>query len=179
MPKQPENIGSWIFNSKKFCDFKIICNGKTFECHKIVLSCQSDVFDTMFANMNMAEAKSGEVEVNDIKAEVMETMLYFLYNQEIKDTKLITGQLLLAADKYNIANLVKLCCQQLKIKLSIENALAILLCADLTNQQDLINAASEFMRKNAGKLVKTSFWIQKEKTNPKLINDLFSKAFLK
>ena len=173
-----ECLGSVMLNTKKFMDFKIICEDKTFECHKAVLSSQSDVFDAMFTNMNMNEANSGEVEIEDFKADAIETMIDFLYKQEIKDD-LINTQLLLAADKYNIKKLMKLCCQKLKMKLSIENALDILLCADLTNQQDLINAASEFLRKNAGKLVKTSFWIQKEKTNPKLINDLFSKAFLK
>ena len=56
-----------------------------------------------------------------------ETMLYFLYNEEIKDDKLINPNLLFAADKYNIAKLVKICIQHLKKNLSKENALDILL----------------------------------------------------
>ena len=56
-----------------------------------------------------------------------ETMLYFLYNEEIKDDKLINPNLLFAADKYNIAKLVKICIQHLKTNLSKENALDILL----------------------------------------------------
>ena len=65
----------------------------------------------MFTNVNMIEAKSGEVEIDDIEADVMETMLHFLYNEEIKDTKLINTSLLLAADKYNIVRLMKICIQ--------------------------------------------------------------------
>ena len=56
-----------------------------------------------------------------------ETMLYFLYNEEIKDDKLINPNLLFAADKYNIAKLVKICILHLKTNLSKENALDILL----------------------------------------------------
>ena len=53
-----------MFNSKKFVDFKIKCGTKTFECHKNVLACHSDVFEAMFTNIDMNEARSGEVEIN-------------------------------------------------------------------------------------------------------------------
>ena len=63
---EPEILGSKLFLDKEFVDLKIICKGKTFECHKNVLSCQSDVFKTMFLNMNTDEAKSGQVKIKDI-----------------------------------------------------------------------------------------------------------------
>ena len=63
---EPEILGSKLFLDKEFVDLKIICKGKTFECHKNVLSCQSDVFKTMFLNMNTNEAKSGQVKIKDI-----------------------------------------------------------------------------------------------------------------
>ena len=68
MEREPEAeiLGSKLFLDKEFVDLKIICKGKTFECHKNVLSCQSDVFKTMFLNMNMDEAKSGQVKIKDI-----------------------------------------------------------------------------------------------------------------
>ena len=73
-----------LFADKEHCDVKIICDGKTFECHKLVLSCRSDVFKTMFKNeSDMAEANSGEVEIKDVDEETMETFLYFIYNDKI------------------------------------------------------------------------------------------------
>ena len=59
-----------MFNSKEFTDFKIICGANTFECHKTVLACQSDVFRAMLMNLNMTEAKSGQVEIKDIHGHV-------------------------------------------------------------------------------------------------------------
>lgn len=61
-----EGLGNKLCLAKEFMDLKIICKGKTFECHKNVLSCQSDVFKTMLLNMNTDEAKSGEVKIKDI-----------------------------------------------------------------------------------------------------------------
>ena len=55
-------IRSKLFLAKESMDLKIIC----FECHKNVLICQSDVFETMFLNMKMDEAKSGQVKIKDI-----------------------------------------------------------------------------------------------------------------
>ena len=66
-----EALGRKLFLEKEFMDLKIICKGKTFECHKTVLSCQSDVFKTMLLNKNMDEAKSGEVKIKDINGKFL------------------------------------------------------------------------------------------------------------
>ena len=172
-------LGSVIFKAKKFTDFKIICGGKTFECHKVILGCQSDVFEAMFTNMNLTEANSGEVTIDDIDPNAMETMLDFLYHEEIKNANLINTKLLFAADKYNIGKLVETCIQHLKSNISEENALDILLTADLTNKTDLLEAASKFCLKNQEKLVKIKSWNDMEKINPKFILELISKVYFR
>ena len=42
--KLPEKLGKIFVQENEFTDVKIICDGRTFECHKLVLSCQSEVF---------------------------------------------------------------------------------------------------------------------------------------
>ena len=168
-----KTLVSKLFLDKEFMDLKITCNGKTLECHRVVLSCQSDVFRTMFLNMDMKEAKSGEIEINDISSETMETFLYYLYHEEVEE-KVVDTNLLFAADKYNIAGLVKVCNEYLKSNLSVENCLDVLLSAHLMNQKELFRAASDFVIKNKGKLARTNAWKEMEETNPKLINNIFS-----
>ena len=92
-----------LFADKELCDVKIICNGKKFECHKLVLSCRSEVFKTMFKNdSDTAEANSGEVEIKDFDDKTMETFLHFIYNDKIVDEKLIDTRLLHISEKYNV-----------------------------------------------------------------------------
>ena len=158
-------LGKKLFEAKSTFDLKIICNEKTFECHKNVLCCQSDVFETMFLNMNMAEAKSGVVKIDDFKAEVIDTLLYFLYHEEVKYTKMINTELLSAAEKYNIPELLEVCTKYLKQNLSFENALDVLVAAHLTNQKTLFDAASDFTYKNRDKVVKTTAWEEFQRTN--------------
>jgi hypothetical protein len=64
---------------EKNSDIKVICDGKTIVCHKNVLGSQSDVFEIMFLNMDsMTEAKSGEIKIEDFKAETIETFIYYV-----------------------------------------------------------------------------------------------------
>ena len=37
-----------LYMKKELSDIKLICGREIFECHKLILSCQSDVFETMF-----------------------------------------------------------------------------------------------------------------------------------
>ena len=69
-----------LYLDGKFSDIKIFCEDKIFYCHKVILSSQSEVFRSMLTNVDMVEASSGEIKIVDIAANVMETLLYYLYN---------------------------------------------------------------------------------------------------
>merc|ERR1711890_83410 len=83
--KKEENylkLHEQLFMKKNLSDVKLVCDGKTFECHKLVLSCQSDVFEAMFKN-EMVESESGEVKIKDVKADALENMVYFMYHDKV------------------------------------------------------------------------------------------------
>ena len=172
--KSDKPLAKKLFLDKKFTDFKIKCQGKIYECHRCILGSQSNVFEAMF-NMDMKEGASGEVEINDVTTETMDILLYYLYHEEVEDTKLVDTNLLFAAEKYNVPGLLKLCVKHLKASLSMDNVLDILLSAHLIpNQEDLFNTASIFVYENKGKLTKTMEWKEMMETNPKLIANVLS-----
>ena len=175
-PALKENpiLGNKLFMAKNTFDLKIICEGKILECHKSVLCCRSDVLNVMFSNDEMIEAQSREVKINDIQADTMETFLYFLYHDQVQDTKMINAKLLRAAHKYNVPELMEVCTEYLKKNLSFENATDVLVSSHLTDQKNLFEIASDFIRKNVGKLVKTNAWEEFKKTNPTMAIEIFS-----
>ena len=67
-------------------DLKVNCQGTIFDVHKVVLSCQSDVFGTMLdvGKWKKLETKNGEVKIDDVKPEVMETLIYFIYYDAVQ-----------------------------------------------------------------------------------------------
>ena len=97
-----------------------------------------------------------------------------MYFQKVEDDKKVNVDLLIAADKYLVKGLLDFCTKFLESNLSVENALDVLFKAELVNQKTLFHAASKFVRKNLGKVNKTSAWEEMLKKNPTLIANLFS-----
>ena len=120
----------------------------------------------------MSEARSGVLEIVDFKAETVETMMYFVYNDSVLDEKMINSDLLRLAEKYNVKSLVEYCVEHLEENLSLENALDVLVASHLTNQKSLFDATSNFVYANKENLVKTESWKEIMEVNPKLANDV-------
>ena len=140
------------------------------------MSCAAEAtfLTLLFSNDEMIEAQSKEVEINDIQADTMETFLYFLYHDQVQDVKMINAKLLLAAHKYNVLELMEVCTEYLKKNLSFENATDVLVSSHLTDQKNLFEIASAFIKKNEGKVVKTIAWEEFKKTNPTMAIDIIS-----
>ena len=180
--KQPqlENLINLAENlyATDFSDVKIVCgDGKTFLCHKLVLGCQSEVFKTIFKNKSLMEKQSEgvmKIEEKDVNSDIMEQLLYYVYFQKVEDNKMINADLMIASDKFLVKGLLDFCTRFLESNLSVENALDVLIKAELVNQKTLVDAASKFVLKNLGKVKETSAWEEISKENPALVANLFS-----
>ena len=171
------DLREMLFAEKEFVDVKILCNGKTFECHKIVLSCQSQVFKAMIENKTMVEKEAGvlEFEENDISSDVMEQVVFFLYHDKVENAKMINPDLLHAAVKYNIKGLLDECRKHFESTLSLQNALDILVLSETTNQENLFVTASRFVGKNLGSLEKSNNYQKMVNEDPNMLSRVFFK----
>ena len=91
----------------------------------------------MLNNSDMVEAKSGEIKVPDISPTTMESLLFFIYHDNLDESK-ISGDLMMAADKYNISALYKFCVYYFKNNLTEENAEDVMKLAYLKNEHELL-----------------------------------------
>jgi hypothetical protein len=111
-------------------DFVLKCGGKTFKCHKNILSSRSPVFRGMLA-LGMEEARRGEAEIRDMEPETLGCLLAFIYCGEVEEG--LAGQeaveeLLYAADKYDLGSLV---CNSDDVKwVSSRDPTKVKLCAE-------------------------------------------------
>ena len=69
-----------------------------------MISFSSDVFENMFES-DMEEARQKKVEIRDIKAKTMEKLLEFMYTKILPEQAFLP-ELIFAADKYNVRDLV-------------------------------------------------------------------------
>ena len=179
--KKFQKLNEMLFlNKDSSGDLKINCQGKLFNCHKLVISCQSDAFCKMLNNsgIRMLHVKNGEVKIDDVKPEVMETLIYFIYHDAIQDETKINSELLLAADRYKILGLMYVSAVYLEANLSLENGLDVMISAYITNQKSLFAVASKFVCKNKCGLIKSDFWNEMLTSKPELIGKAFDEAML-
>jgi len=178
----PENylkLPELLFMKKELCDIKLICEGKTFECLKSVLTSRSEVFEAMFkSGTKMVESESGEVKIEDAKADTLENMIYFMYHDKVLDEKMIKADLLILAERYNVQPLTAVCVEYLEENLSLENAVDVLVSANLTNKKALFDVAEQFVWENREILAKTNAWNELSENDPILFNKIM-KAMLK
>ena len=174
-----DNFAGQLYDEKEFVDVKIVCNEKTFACHKAVLACKSEVFKTIIRNKSLTEKQAAvmEIEEKDFNSETMEQVLFYFYHGKVQDTKMINTDLLRAADKYETIGLIDMCAKYLESNLSLENALDVLVAAELTNQTSLFESAAKFVQKSQGKKNKTGAYKEMLEKDPKFIANVMSKMF--
>ena len=171
------NFAGQLHDEKEFVDVKIVCNEKTFDGHKAVLSCRSEVFKTIIRNKSLTEKQAAVMEINenDFNSETMEQVLFYFYHGNVKDNEMINTDLLRAADKYEVVGLMDICAKYLESNLSLENALDVLVAAELTNQKALFESAAKFVKEKPGKKKKTGAYKEMAEKDTKIIAIVMTK----
>lgn len=90
---------------------------RMFQAYKIVLAARSTVFDQIFSNTE----DINKVEINDIREDIFEQLLEYIYTGELKKFNDLPEELIIAADKYQIKDLKDICQQKLISLISFEN----------------------------------------------------------
>ena len=100
-----------------------------------------------------------------------------MYNDNLDETK-VTGDLLIAADYYNVSELVNFCVIQLSINLTEINAAEIMVSSYFTNQKELFCLACKFVSKQKldGKFLKKEALEKMKEKDPNLAWKMVTEA---
>ena len=158
-------------------DVKICCEDQMFNCHKLILGGQSKVFKNMLFNNDMVEATSGEIKIVDTPANVIKRVLFYIYHEFLEPT-MITHDLLVAADRYDIQDLVNICVNFMKENLNDLNVVKIMTSAYLTNQKELFRMACKFVFKQGAddQIAPIETWKEFRKKDPMLATKMLEEA---
>jgi hypothetical protein len=107
-----------MWDDRVFTDAEVICEGQVFPVHRTVLATASPVFLAAFSG-NMQEAKTARIEIGDASVDAVEALLRHVYTSELKsDCALVVLPL---AHRYQLADLVLQCCEEVIQTLSAEH----------------------------------------------------------
>jgi hypothetical protein len=149
-PSLAENIEKEVH---KFCDFTFECGDQEIPVNRLLLAARSRVFSVMFSE-NFQEAKTGRTIIKDVDQESLEALVKFCHTNNLDEVDLTTD-LLAAANKYMIPELVEKCEEHLSKTMSADNAIDYFLAACLHEANNLRTASKKFITKNLDKVKKT------------------------
>jgi speckle-type POZ protein len=159
----------------KFADFVFKMENEKIPAHRVILAAGSPVFAAMFQH-DMEENRTNETEITDVTPAAFKALLQFIYTGHCEVGNL-AEQLLVAANKYDIQDLKEICADELRMKMTVGNAVRLLVLSDLHQAEDLKDDAMRFINKNAPAVIKTHSWANFPETHQHLIRELYNKLF--
>ena len=143
-----------LFNSETFSDVQIVLdNNEKIFAHKCILSSRNIVFEAMLKNNSFKEAQENTIKIVDFSADVINELIFFIYTGTAPKANTIAKDLLIAADKYQMPDLKRLCEIEMISSINKENAFDIIKFAVTWDSQSnfLYQRAICFMAHNHGK----------------------------
>lgn len=162
-------LGSML-EDQLYCDVQFHVMGQKMGAHLSVLASGSPVLAAMFQS-DCKEKRTGRVKIKDIKPDIFEQMLRFIYTGSTLPAKLSdddTEELFKAADKYELSLLRKQTLSVMCSRLSIDNVIRYLVIAHLHSAPTLYDACLHFMALHRRTISSRSDWIELVKTYPDL-----------
>ncbi|KAL2653603.1 hypothetical protein R1flu_021731 [Riccia fluitans] len=139
------------FRDGVHADVELITNdGLSLHAHRVVMATKSPVFKAMFEADRMKKEHTGAIHIEELSHDQLRFLLEFLYCAEIPDEKMAehAHSLLIAADKYDIPVLSKVCEAYIATTVSPVNVLEILELSTLCSASSLKETAISVILKS-------------------------------
>ncbi len=153
-----------------FSDVRIICRGKSFDCHKVVLAARSDVFRTMFADKD--KEVSNVVDISDADPGAVGELVRFMYTGKCDSMQDNALDLLQLACKYKICDLKALSEVWLSDNLTVATAADILVQAEAHSLEDLTEITLDYVATHIECIQYTDGWNKLSKRCPNILKRL-------
>lgn len=128
-------VFSKMFITEDFKDCELhTSDGIVLKCHKPILAARSPVFEAMFASgMN-------EVKIKDFDSKTIDQLLRFAYCLDVEGLDIIAGDLILAAEEYEIKELKEMCVNSLIVNLNQDNVFdSLIITEKISESKNLLD----------------------------------------
>ncbi|KAM7521593.1 hypothetical protein LguiA_011495 [Lonicera macranthoides] len=144
-------LGEKYVNNPTLSDVTFLVEGKRFYAHRICLLASSDAFRAMFDG-GYREKDAKDIEIPNIKWEVFELMMRYIYTGSVDVNLDIAQDLLRAADQYLLEGLKRLCEYAIAQDITMENVSLMYELSDAFNAMSLRHACILFVLEKFDKL---------------------------
>ena len=120
---------------------------------------------------NMKERQIGRIELTDLKLKTGQELLTYLYNGKL-ERGADQRELLVVADRYDLAELKETCADALKASISDENCLDLLLLGDMHHVPLLKSSALNHVRVHSKRIFQAPNWEKKIQGHSSLLMEI-------
>ncbi|POM61638.1 hypothetical protein PHPALM_29321 [Phytophthora palmivora] len=169
---EPDEEGSAIahlrslVNNQLMSDVTFLVEGAPIFGHKS-LCVRCNYFKAMFTG-EMLESTAREVEISDVSRSTFLSLLEYVYTDRLVAADGDIKDLFIAADRYGIESLKRLCAKKLMKSVSVDNVSSILQAADQHNSSSLRDECFAFTLRNFDTVSKTPSFLEMARTNIEL-----------
>ncbi|CAN6190950.1 unnamed protein product [Urochloa humidicola] len=174
------NLGQ-LLERKKGADVTFKVGDEDFPAHKLVLAMRSSVFEAELYGP-MEEKTSQHITIEDMHPDVFRALLHFIYTDSMPDMedfdeddiKDMIKHLLVAADRYAMGRLKRICEGILSEGLDVENVATTMALADQHHCTNLSNACVEFIASSSkiDNVVASKDYVYLKKSCPVVLVDM-------
>jgi len=150
-------LGEQYVNNPTLSDVTFLIEGKRFYAHRICLLASSDAFRAMFDG-GYKEKDAKDIEIPNIRWDVFELMMRYIYTGSVDVNLEIAQDLLRAADQYLLEGLKRLCEYTIAQDIRIDNVSLMYDLSEAFNAVSLRNACILFVLENFDKLNAKSWY---------------------
>ncbi|XP_065224852.1 speckle-type POZ protein B-like [Planococcus citri] len=138
----------------KHSDVVFTTNGSNYPAHKAILAARSQIFAAMFQRKDTKNGKNKTIRINvkQMNEEVLRAMLQYIYTGKCENLAKLADELFVAASKYGLDDLRKICEQRLCETLSAEKAEDMFVFAKKHHANELKFKAAQFIANKVQKL---------------------------
>lgn len=137
-------LGEQYVNSELLSDVTFLIEGRTFHAHRICLLASSDAFRAMFDG-GYREKDAKNVEIPNIRWDIFELMMRFIYTGGVNIGSHIAQDLLRAADQYLLEGLKRRCEYTIAQDISVDNVVQMYELSEAYNAVSLRHACILFI----------------------------------
>ncbi|KAF7070352.1 hypothetical protein CFC21_075875 [Triticum aestivum] len=174
-----------LLEGKIGADVTFKVQGEVFSAHKILLAMRSAVFNAEFYGP-MGDKGAQDIVIDDMQPAVFKAFLYFIYTDsmpsmddlEDDDKREMVKHLLVAADKYVMERMKRICEGMLCRVLDVETLGTMLALADQYHCSNLKDACVEFMLSSdrMDDVIASQGYLQLKRSSPDIIVEVLERA---
>ena len=143
-----------------FNDFILKCEDQEVPVCRFLLAAISPVFLAMFSEKNSEEGKPGHAVIDDVDLKSLQALVKVNVSLDEDD---LTTDLMAAATKYKISDIVEQCEEHLSKTMSVDNAIDYFLLAIQNEAKTLQTKAFKFITEHLSEVKKTEAFLNLEK----------------